>query len=154
MVAESVASGEPDQLVAHVTLQRRPAFLLRRLECERRETVRLWLVSGGEVIATASLRLRGSYWYGHLGAFVRPTRRNQGIARALTADLVTRAHAAGVAAPLSIAEVTNAASRRAIQAAGGKLLETVTEYGITRCIYGFEPEGGSSGEIAVPRDTP
>lgn len=140
MVAESVATGEPYQLAAHATLQRRPAFYLRRLESERRsETLRLWLVSADQVIATATLRLQASPWFGHIGTFVRPTHRNQGIARALTADLVTRAHAAGLAAPKAIAESNNLASRRAIEAAGGRLIAMVTEYGTTRCIYGFEP---------------
>jgi predicted acetyltransferase len=146
MVQESIATGETDQLVAERRLHRQPSLFLRQLGADGASgVIQFWLASEGEVLATATLRTRGSRWYGNLGFFVRPSRRGQGIGRALMHDLVRHARAHHVTAPEAVAAHDNAASRRAIEAAGGKLRDVVSEYGSTRCIYVFDPHAPDAG---------
>jgi predicted acetyltransferase len=148
MVAESVAASQSEQYVADAWLRRGPSYVLRRFEAERfAGVVRVWVVSGDAVLATGTVRIRGSKWFGNLGYFVRPTRRGEGVGRALMRDLVAVARGIGLDEPKAAVDTGNTASRRAVEAAGGTLVDRITELCWSRCVYVFrahEPESQRS----------
>ncbi|MGQ9888108.1 MAG: GNAT family N-acetyltransferase [Aggregatilineales bacterium] len=92
-------------------------------------TSELWLVSGNEYIGRASVRheLNDSLRQigGHIGYEIRPSRRGQGYGRLICRLALERAAALGIRPALITCDETNIASRRIIEANGGRFEKAV-----------------------------
>ena len=89
----------------------------------------LWLVSGGEFIGRASIRHRLTdslrRYGGHIGYEIRPSRRRQGYGTLICRLALEQARGLGIARALITCDETNAASRRIIEANGGRFEKAV-----------------------------
>lgn len=91
----------------------------------------LWLVEDGEYLGRISLRheLNGLLheWGGHIGYVVRPSARRRGHASASLAGMLERCRARGMTEVLVTCDADNVASRRVIEASGGRYEDTRME---------------------------
>lgn len=89
----------------------------------------LWLISGGEYIGRASIRhqLNDSLrqYGGHIGYEIRPSRRGQGYGRLICRLALEHARALGLDRVLITCDETNIASRRIIEANGGRFEQAI-----------------------------
>jgi predicted acetyltransferase len=97
--------------------------LLRRRRVVPETT--LWLVDGYEFLGRLSIRhalnRRLRFMGGHIGYDVRPSRRRQGHATLMLGLSLPVAHELGIDPALVTCDETNVASRRVIEANGGRL---------------------------------
>jgi predicted acetyltransferase len=88
----------------------------------------LWLVEGPEYLGRLSIRHALTDWLrqigGHIGYEVRPTARRQGHATRMLAMGLPVAASLGIDPALITCDVDNIASRRVIEANGGRLEES------------------------------
>lgn len=86
-----------------------------------------WWVAGEEWVGRIDVRHRLDDRLrevgGHVGYDVRPSRRREGHATAMLAAVLPHARALGIAQALVTCDATNLASRRVIEANGGRLEE-------------------------------
>jgi predicted acetyltransferase len=89
----------------------------------------LWWVEGEQVLGRLALRHRLTRALesvgGHIGYAVRPTARRQGHATAMLAAALPLANALGITQALVTCDETNAASRRVIEANGGRYINSI-----------------------------
>lgn len=89
----------------------------------------LWLVSGSEYIGRASIRHELSeslrQYGGHIGYEIRPSRRRQGYGTLICRLALEHARTLGIQRALITCDETNAASRRIIEANGGRFEKAV-----------------------------
>jgi demethylmenaquinone methyltransferase/2-methoxy-6-polyprenyl-1,4-benzoquinol methylase len=89
----------------------------------------LWLVSGGVFIGRASIRhqLNDSLrrYGGHIGYEIRPSRRRQGYGTLICRLALEHARSLGIQRALITCDETNTASRRIIEANGGRFEQAV-----------------------------
>jgi predicted acetyltransferase len=142
---ERVAAGEftADDAITAATL---PAKL-ERWEANRHSTpgglrvraTTLWLVDGAEYIGRISIRHELSnslkLMGGHIGYDVRPSRRGQGFGGRMLALAKPYAKTLGVDPAMLTCDVTNEASWRMIERAGGTRTEEFVHDGIARYRY-------------------
>ena len=109
------------------------ASYVHRLNAERFEATprvegwvpntNLWYVEGDTFLGRLSIRHRLNPFLhelgGHIGYSVRPSARRQGHATAMLAASLPFAHRLGIDPALVTCDVTNVASRKVIEAAGG-----------------------------------
>jgi predicted acetyltransferase len=97
----------------------------RNLKPGRVAQTTLWLVDGDEYIGRIAIRHALTPLLvaigGHVGYDVRPSRRRQGHATRMLGLAVPRIAALGIDPALITCEATNHASRRVIEACGGRL---------------------------------
>ncbi|NUO61781.1 MAG: GNAT family N-acetyltransferase [Hamadaea sp.] len=128
-----VADLDPDRLADPAAFAR---YVANLLAAPLEETPRprgwvpattLWWIEDGEFVGrvgirhrlTPQLRLVG----GHIGYDVRPSRRRQGYAGRMLLDALPVAAALDIDPALLTCDDTNIASRKVIEAAGGRLFE-------------------------------
>jgi len=84
----------------------------------------LWWVEDDEYLGRLAIRHRLTEWLrkvgGHIGYDVRPTARRQGHATAMLRAALPRARELGIDDVLVTCDVDNVASRRVIEANGGR----------------------------------
>jgi predicted acetyltransferase len=84
----------------------------------------LWWVEGDEYLGRLAIRHRLTEWLrnvgGHVGYDVRPTARRQGHATAMLRAALPRARELGIDDVLVTCDVDNVASRKVIEANGGR----------------------------------
>ncbi|GIL09359.1 MAG: hypothetical protein BroJett033_8700 [Chloroflexota bacterium] len=89
----------------------------------------LWLVSGSEYIGRASIRHELSeslrQYGGHIGYEIRPSRRRQGYGTLICRLALEHARTLGIQRALITCDETNVASRRIIEANGGRFEKAV-----------------------------
>jgi len=115
----------PDQFLRYLDRLRADAHPgpLRRLR--RVAQTNLWLTDGEEFLGRLSIRhtlnRRLRFKGGHIGYSVRPSRRRRGYATLMLALALPVAHRMGIDPALITCDDTNVASRRVIEANGGRL---------------------------------
>jgi predicted acetyltransferase len=137
---ELLAAGDRDEAITAETL---PAKLARweamrhgTLADTRVPSTSWWLVDGDEFIGRISVRHvldeRLRVFGGHIGYDVRPSRRRQGHGTRMLRMVLPFAKSMGIDPAMLTSDVTNIASRRMIEACGGRI-ECEFEYeGTTR----------------------
>ncbi|MFH1567843.1 MAG: GNAT family N-acetyltransferase [Gemmatimonadota bacterium] len=106
----------------------------------------LWLVDGGQYIGQTSIRpeLNTPYlitYGGHIGYSIRPSRRRRGYGRRILALALEKAAAMGMERALVTCDADNQASRRIIEANGGRFESAMA---MTRDV--LRAEGRTSAE--------
>ena len=114
---------DPDQFRRYLDLLRadaRPGVIRYRVP-----QTNLWLVEGDEYLGRLSIRHRLTrrlrFKGGHIGYDVRPSRRRRGHATLMLRLSLPLAHQLGIDPALVTCDDTNVASRRVIEANGGRL---------------------------------
>ena len=91
-----------------------------------------WLYVDGRPVGIGKLRdylndfLRG--WGGHIGYTIRPSERGKGYGNIILRELLKEARRKGIEEVLILCNVTNAASRRVIEANGCELIDERNEH--------------------------
>ncbi|WP_310964182.1 GNAT family N-acetyltransferase [Nocardioides terrisoli] len=92
---------------------------------DRVPSTNLWWVEGEEYLGRIAVRHRLNDFLralgGHIGYDIRRSRRREGHATAMLRAALPRAHALGIDPALITCDTTNVASRRVIEACGGRL---------------------------------
>ena len=119
----------------------RPGLLRRRYRVPQ---TNLWLTDGDEFLGQLSIRhalnRRLRYKGGHIGYGVRPSRRRRGYATLMLRLSLPVANQLGIDPALITCDDTNVASRRVIEANGGRLASASD--GILRFWVPTAPEPG------------
>jgi predicted acetyltransferase len=93
-------------------------------------------VDGDQVLGRLAIRYRLTPALesvgGHIGYAVRPSARRQGHATAMPAAALALADSLGIAQVLITCDETNAASRRVIEANGGRYIDSIGAKRVTR----------------------
>jgi predicted acetyltransferase len=116
---------DPDRFLRHLDRLRADAHSgpLRRLH--RVAQTNLWLIDGEEFLGQLSIRhtlnRRLRFKGGHIGYSVRPSQRRRGYATLMLRLALPVAHRMGIDPALITCDDTNIASRRVIEANGGRL---------------------------------
>ncbi len=119
MVAASAALDESFFARWHRALTVAPDRYLRLAEKDRlRGLHRVWLRENGRIVGAGSAAGLAPTLFGHVGIFVHPVARGRGLGRFLASEMAQLAHVLGAAKPTATIEPGNAASRRALLAAG------------------------------------
>jgi predicted acetyltransferase len=125
---------DPDRFLRHLDRLRADAHSgpLRRLH--RVAQTNLWLIDGEEFLGQLSIRhtlnRRLRFKGGHIGYSVRPSQRRRGYATLMLRLALPVAHRMGIDPALITCDDTNIASRRVIEANGGRLASA--SHGILR----------------------
>lgn len=89
----------------------------------------LWWVEGSRLLGRLAIRHRLTPALesagGHIGYAVRPSARRKGHATAMLAAALPLAHALGITQALITCDETNVASRRVIEANGGRYIDSI-----------------------------
>ena len=113
------------ELVAFLLSQREPGTPRPRSMVAFTE---LWMIEDDEYVGRISLRHELTEllhtWGGHIGYAVRPSARRRGHASAALLDMLEVCRVRGIDPVLVTCDVDNAASRRAIEKAGGEYEDT------------------------------
>jgi len=85
----------------------------------------LWLIDNGEFIGQANIRHKLNDWLleigGHIGYWIRPSKRKKGYGREILKLALVEARKIGLKDVLVTCDVDNIGSRKVIEASGGKL---------------------------------
>jgi len=125
------------ELREHGSTWRRPSGFARYVESVREEELEdgrrpegfvpstwYWYVDGDTYLGRIQIRHRLTPWLldygGHIGYGVRPAHRRRGHATAMLRDVLPYARALGLDPVLVTCDATNIASRKVIEAGGGK----------------------------------
>lgn len=92
-----------------------------------------WLISGGHIVGTCSLRHRLNDFLknfgGHIGYSVRPSERRKGYATIMVSLVLEKAKVLGIKRVLITCDDDNIASARVIEKNGGKLADKIKREG-------------------------
>jgi predicted acetyltransferase len=125
--AEGTGRGVTDDVAFAALLVRYAKYAAGDLPANRVQETTLWLVEGDEYIGRIALRhaLTPLLFVigGHVGYDVRPSRRRQGHATRMLRLALPRLAALGIDPALITCDETNVASRKVIEACGGRLAD-------------------------------